>query len=81
MSKNKLTAIPRAPRQPPATALDDWVRDGGQAGADAPKPVIIKAAVSPELRRRLRHAAIEHDTTVADILREQAERWLAEQGS
>lgn len=81
MSKTKMNAIPRAASQP-ATSLDDWVGGEAQAQADAPaaKLVTIKAAVTPELRRRLRVAAAEQDTNVANVLRALAERWLEEQG-
>ena len=77
MSQTKLNAIPRAAQQQPAPSLDDWVRDEEPA-RDA-KAVTIKAKVSPELRRRLRVAAAEQDTNVANILRELVERWLEEQ--
>ena len=81
MTQSKLPAIPRAPRKATPDALNDFVL-GGEEGEPrvAAKPVLIRAAVTPEFRRRLRLAALEHDTTVADILRAQAERWLAEQG-
>ena len=79
MSNTKLNAIPRpAPKPPPAQSLDEWVGTEPPRAADT-RRVTIKAAVSPELRRRLRMAAAAQDTTVADILRELAERWLDEQ--
>ena len=79
MSETKLNAIPRPSKKQPTASLDAWV--GGETEPPAaPRRVNIKAAVSPELRRRLRMAAAAQDTTVADILRELAERWLAEKG-
>lgn len=79
MSDTKLDAIPR-PAPPPATpSVDEWV--AGDEPAPAAKPVTIKAAVTPEFRRRLRVAAAAQDMTVADVLRDLAARWLAEQGS
>ena len=80
MSDTKLSAIPRAPKQQPGTTLKDWIGGDEPPQAANPNTVTIKATVSPALKRRLRMAAIEQDTTVADILREQAERWLNEQG-
>ena len=81
MSKTRLNAIPRASGQQPAPSLDQWVDGEDQPRVAPSKTVTIKASVSPELRRRLRVAAAEQDRNVADILRELAERWLAEQES
>ena len=79
MTETKLNAIPRpASKPPPAQSLDEWVGTEPPRDADT-RRVTIKAAVSPELRRRLRVAAAEHDKNVADILRELAEHWLEEQ--
>ena len=81
MSETKLNAIPRpASKPPPTPSLDEWVVGAEPSPAAAPRRVTIKAAVSPELRRRLRMAAAAQDKNVADILRELAERWLDEQG-
>ena len=79
MSKTKLNAIPRAAPHP-AASLDDWVEGEEQARADEPaaKLVTIKAAVTPELRRRLRVKAAELDMTVADVLRALAADWVKE---
>ena len=73
MSETKLNAIPRPSKKQPTASLDAWVGGATEPQAANTRRVNIKAAVSPELRRRLRMAAAAQDTTVA-------ERWLDEQG-
>lgn len=73
----KLNRIPRAARQPVAR-LEELVADNERSPAD--KEVTIKAKVSPELKRRLRHAAVDADTSLANILRVLAQKYVDEQG-
>ena len=84
MSKD-LPAIPRTRR--PAADLESWIdeesRSPAPAAASVPprrKQVRIHAEVDPDLRRRLKRAALELDTTVSDLLREWAEAGLKEKG-
>ena len=75
MSPKDLPAIPRAA---PEATLATWIR-----GAEAPvrRPLVrLHAQVDPELRRRLKRAALERDTTVSALLRTLVEAWLREQG-
>ena len=80
MTETKLKPIPRPARpQADPPAVDEWV------GLKPPVPSaartdLIKAAVTPELKRRLRLAAAAEGTTVADALRALAEQWAAEKG-
>ena len=79
MSDRKLNPIPRPASPPSPPPVDEWVA-GKPPVPSADRTVIIKAAVSPALKRRLRMAAAAADTTVADVLRELAETWVEEQG-
>ena len=84
MTRRTLAPIPGPSAQDvPNPALDAWV------GAEAPAPpaasgagtktVHLNVMVSPELRRRLKRAAVEHGTTVSSLVRGWAEAWLEEQ--
>ena len=81
MSDTKLNAIHRAPKQQLVITLDDWGGGEEQAWVAPSRIVTFKAAVTLALRRCLRLTAIKCATSVADILHEQADRWLAEQDS
>lgn len=80
MSGKRLTLSAKAPDRLP----DEWVQRGGNSGATEmiSKSTLYTARltldITPELRKRIKLAAVAGGKTVADILRQVLEREFAD---
>ena len=83
-------AIPRPKSQPrPAAGLDAWVDETSTPepvpAAPAPKPparkqVRLHLQVDPDLKKRVKRAAVENDLNLSELVRGLLEDWLEQQG-